>query len=249
MNIVITALAALAALPVLAGLLLLICRIGPCADWLPAGDQDFLDWSTNFNTKLTAAPTDYGLVAGDATAYDALHDAYASALAVVAVPATKTSVTIQAKNTAKAAAMAKARELVAIIQESPDTDDTDRAELAITVRDFTPTPIADPITKPVVNIETIGNLSHVLRIRDEATPLSNAKPSGTIGAEVYVAYGDDEPASVAAMTYVGLATRALYPVSHDPAKKHTTAWYKTRWVSPTAGRGPLSDDVSASVAA
>jgi hypothetical protein len=218
-------------------------------DFIPAGDADFDVWSANFDTKLTAAPTDYGLVAGDATAYAALHSAWHTAFVAASNPATRTSVTIQDKNTKKAAAVDKARQLVTIIQASAATDDVDRAELGITVRDFVPSIIGDPITKPVVNIETIGNLNHLLRIRDEATPLSNAKPEGTIGAEVYVSYGDDEPVDVATMTYVGLATRALFTVNHAPARKHTTAWYKTRWISPTAGRGPLSDDASASVAA
>ncbi len=218
-------------------------------DYIPAADSDLLSWSINFDALIAGGFATYGLVVGDATAYNALHDAYVASLNAATNPATRTSVTIQTKNSDRAALVAKARDLVGIIQADPNTTDTHRAELGITVRDATPTTIGAPITKPVVNVEAIGNLQHLLRIRDEATPLSNAKPQGTQGAEVFVSYGDDEPAEVSAMSYVGTATRALFTVPHATARKHTTAWYKVRWISPRGETGPISDDVSASVAA
>lgn len=218
-------------------------------DYIPAGDQDLDAWLENYDTKITATPTAYGLVAGDATALATLVTDFQSKLAICSVPSTRTAVTIQAKDTARQAVVTKARALAAIIQADPDTTNLQRAELGLTVRDEFPTAVGPPITKPVVNVEDIGNLQHVLRVRDEATPLSNAKPVGAHGAEVYVLYGEVAPASLAGMTYKGITTTALTTVVHDVAEKGKTAWFRLRWLNPTGQPGPISDEVSATVAA
>ena len=43
---------------------------------IPTKDTLLVDWSTNANTRLTAAPATYGTTAAIATQYDALHDAF-----------------------------------------------------------------------------------------------------------------------------------------------------------------------------
>ena len=52
----------------------------PNRDYLPHNDAELLAWSSNFSSLITAAPVTYGLVAGQATAYAALHTAYAAKL-------------------------------------------------------------------------------------------------------------------------------------------------------------------------
>src|SRR5687767_12874477 len=41
---------------------------------IPTLDVPLVDWSTNANTRLTAAPATYGTTAAVATQYDGLHD-------------------------------------------------------------------------------------------------------------------------------------------------------------------------------
>src|SRR5258706_11968398 len=57
--------------------------------FLPNTDDALLAWSLNFKTLITASPVLFGLTMLLATAYGALHDAYASALAA-ADPAIRT---------------------------------------------------------------------------------------------------------------------------------------------------------------
>lgn len=218
-------------------------------DFIPSSDADLLAWSANFNTKLTAAPTSIGLVAGDATAYATLHTAYASALSAATNPSTRTSSTIATKDTARTSLVNKARDLVAIAQAYPGTTNTLRNDFGMTVRDAVPTPIGAPTSKPVVNVERILNAEHVLRIRDEATPTSNAKPDGAIGAEVWMKVGPGEPASIDECDYVGLATRVPYSVTLDAADKGKDAFYIVRYINARGEAGPTSDQVSATIAA
>lgn len=218
-------------------------------DAIPAQDGDLLTWSINFNTQLTAAPTSIGLVAGDATAYDALHDTYAAAYAAAIDPGTRTSVTIAAKDAARAALVTKARSLMNIAQAFPGTTNGERALFGMNIPDPLPSPIPVPSAKPVCSVEDILNLEHVIRVRDEATPTSNAKPAGTIGAEVWCKIGPTPPVSIADCFYVGLLTRFPYSVSHDPLNARKDAYYITRFINAVGETGPTSDVTAATIAA
>src|SRR4051812_16650879 len=46
---------------------------------VPTKDSELVSFSTNFSTRITATPVVFGLTAGDATAYAALHTAFLAA--------------------------------------------------------------------------------------------------------------------------------------------------------------------------
>ena len=60
-------------------------------------------------------------------------------LAAVASPATRTRVTVQQKNTSRAAVRAKARALARVVNAFQGTTDAQRAQLGLNVRDAEPT--------------------------------------------------------------------------------------------------------------
>src|SRR5947207_2572088 len=51
------------------------------SSFLPDQDQDLEAWAANFDTRITATPTAFGLVAGDATAFHALAADFTAKLA------------------------------------------------------------------------------------------------------------------------------------------------------------------------
>src|SRR4051794_27940835 len=65
----------------------------------PPSDNGLLAWSLNFLNLITAAPTSYGLVAPDATAYGLIHTAYSDALAACD-PNVRNKAAVVDKNTA-----------------------------------------------------------------------------------------------------------------------------------------------------
>jgi hypothetical protein len=218
-------------------------------DYLPAKETNLAAWLLNFDTKITATPAAYGLTAAQATAFSTLRVSYANALAVTQVPATRTTVSVADKAAKKAAAVGNARDLVRIVQNDPDTTDAQRAELAINIPDSSPTQVQSLLTKPVASVVLIANLSQTIRLHDELTPTSNARPFGSIGAEVWTSVGSTPPASVDQCKYQGLATRNTYAVPFDPDDAGKTAYHITRWITRRGTRGPTSDVVSATVAA
>jgi hypothetical protein len=154
-------------------------------DYLPSSYPSRLAWSTNFSTKFGANPTSFGGTAAQATQYTALHTTFVAAQAAADDPSTKTSSAVLARDIAWDACEQLARELAAIIQATPTVTPVQKNDLGLTVRDTTRSPIGPPTTKPVVNIERIMNLAHLLRIRDEATrratPARRDRPAGKSG--------------------------------------------------------------------
>src|SRR4030095_15264680 len=76
-------------------------RMANSTNFLPSREADLVTWSTNFNTKIVAAPTTYGLTAAQATAYTALHNAWTSAYQTANANSTRTPSSITAKNQEK----------------------------------------------------------------------------------------------------------------------------------------------------
>src|SRR5690349_2149613 len=114
---------------------------------IPTKDSLLADFSTNFETRIVANPTDYGLTAAQATAYTALHDPFITAYdAVVAAreAGTRSSSLVATKDAAKLALLSYARQLYSFVQSSLTVTDARKIELGVRVKDLTPTPVPAP---------------------------------------------------------------------------------------------------------
>jgi hypothetical protein len=218
-------------------------------DFIPPKDADLTTWSANFNTLITATPTAFGLVAGDATAYATLNTAWASAIAAAINPATRTPVTVAAKDTARAALVAKARELAVKVQATPAVTNAQKTSLGLTPRGSTPTPIPAPVTKPVPLVVQYLPLQHVLQIRDVTTPSSRAKPFGAISAQVWGKIGTTPPASINDCVFLGTYTKPFLTLTFAGADAGKTVYYISRWQTRKGLTGPTSDVASATITA
>lgn len=218
-------------------------------DYIPAKDADLLAWSANFANRLSSGPTGYGLVAADATAYAQLHSNYAAAYTQASSPSSRTQSSVAIKDATKAALIRAARTLAQVITVRLATTNAQRSDLGLTLVDGSVTPTPPPPTRPVPSVATIAPGRHTLRIADEFTPSSRAKPYGAAGAEIYVSRGVTAPAGVDACQYVGLATGNTYVVNHAPATAGQTAYYLARWINGRGQRGPVSSVVSGTIAA
>ena len=110
--------------------------------FLPDKDAALLAWSLNFSTLITATPTAYGLVAADATAYAALHTAFATAMAACD-PGVRNKAAVADKNDARTALKDSARLLAKRVAGTPSVTDAQKFELGLNVP-ATPTPIPAP---------------------------------------------------------------------------------------------------------
>ncbi len=205
------------------------------APYIPAADAGFNDWATNFSTKLTAAPTTYGLVAGDATIVAGLLTTWAAAYLAAITPATRTSATIAAKDAARASFEATVRPYAQRIRVNPTVTNLSRVTIGVTVAVFPPTPIPPPLTVPVLSLVKATPLTHQLAYADAETPLSKAKPYGAKFCQVLVTVGVAPAVDPSVANFVGGFSKSPLQITHDSGDRGKIATYFCRWQN---GSGP-----------
>jgi hypothetical protein len=220
---------------------------GASTDYLPSTDADLSLWAQNFNTLITAAPATYGLDSAYAVALDGYTDAYVAALATANNPATRTVVTVAAKDAAKAAMKLFIRQGAKIVQATVSVTNENKTALGLPIHNDAPSPVPAPVTHPIIASAGIGPHRVVIRYADQLTPASARKPTGSIGmlmsykvsATPIVDPGDLETADV--------VTRQPHEIELQAGDSGKKLYYVARWFTRTGLEGPYSDIGSVTV--
>lgn len=220
----------------------------PSTPYIPVTDSGLLSWLTNFDGLTSVNYAAYGLTAPEATSITTVTGAYVSAYALATDPTTRTPVTIAAKDTAKATALATVRPLAQKIRNNSAVPDMDKVALGLTVPDTSPTPIPAPTTFPLLDLLRATPGQHWMQYRDSDTPTTKAKPFGALAMELYTKIGTAPAVDPAGATYLGQITKCPFAVDLDPADIGKTATYFARWVTRRGLVGPWSSPVSLTVA-
>lgn len=224
--------------------------------YLPAPDADLAAWAANFSTLITATPTAYGLVAGQATTFGTAKSDFVTKLATASNPPTRTKSTVAAKNTSRAALLVLIRSYMKIVQGFPTITPTQLSDLGLTVRKTTPTPIGPPATAPILSMLATSGGGIDFRFSDEATPDSKARPFGTAGLELWCKIGPGAPIDISECAFRGLYTintngpgsRAAR-VDFSGGDVGKTAYFLGRWINIRGEPGPVSALSSMTIAA
>lgn len=201
------------------------------APYIPSRDADFATWLANFSAKITASPTTYGLIVGDATAIAAVATAFATAYGLATDPATRTTATIAAKDTARATATATVRPYAVRISRDLSVDDADKIEVGVNLPNSSRTPVPPPLTSPALNLVSAIIGQHTLGYADTSTPTQKAKPPGVIAMEVFRALGTTPAVDPAAAELYARVTKSPAALIADPADRGKIATYFGRWVT------------------
>lgn len=218
-------------------------------NFLPSREAELVTFSTNFNTRIVASPTTYGLVAGQATAYTTLHNAFVTAYNLASAPNTRTPVNITAKNTAKALLIdgpGGIRALARIVQATPTVTAAQKEDLGLTVRDADPTPIPAPTESPVVDIvATFGNTITVHVHAAKKVKPRGGKPVGVTGAAVFWALGENPPADASGYTFAGNTTKNSFDIMlPGTTPSGSRVWITAFWFNAKMESGPAATPVS-----
>jgi hypothetical protein len=217
--------------------------------YLPRRDHDLASWADNFSGRVAASPTDYGLTAAEVADLAARVSAYNARLATASEPATRTVVTVADKNAARERLVADIRLLARKIQATPTITPERKIALGLNVPGHCPSPVPPPATRPVLMLAGIVGNRHLIRISDAATPTRRSKPADTAGAEVFVYVGENPPADLKQWQYRGLATSAFYQIEYSADEPDGPATLVARWINRKGQPGPISDPITARIAA
>jgi hypothetical protein len=214
-------------------------------DFIPSREADIVTWSVNFNTKITATPTAYGLTAAQASAYAAKHTTFVAAHQTARDPDTRSPAAIVGKDVAKTALVAEARKLARIVQAEPSVTPQQKAELGLTVRDVEPTPVPPPSSPPDLDLVSAVVRTVRLRLEHSGSTSRRGKPYGVAGAAVYSFVGAEPPSKLADWKFEGNTTRTVVQVLFDPeVAPGAKVWITACWFNPRMQNGPASSPLS-----
>ena len=180
--------------------------------YLPQADGPFATWLQNFATRVSASPGTYNLSPADAIAVSGVNTAFQAAYTAASDPVTRTSVTVAAKDTARAQAELVVRPLAVAVSQNSAVSDADKTDLGVTVRSLVPTPIPAPVDAPVLSLVSLGNGTAKLGY-EVAGSVGKAKPFGAVGVEIRTAIGVAHTVDPEATTYRATVTRSPFRLS------------------------------------
>ena len=216
---------------------------------IPTKDSSLVEWSTNANTRLTAAPATYGTTAAIATQYDTLHDAFVLAydnLIAARAAGTRSESLTALKDGAKVNLLAFARPLYRQIQANTGVTDAAKIELGVHVIDFQPTPQPVPGFAPGLTVVSVDGRMVRIRLSDPANPTRKRMPDGVNGATVMSFVGASAPSNPTAYKYEGSTSKTtvdiLFPESVAPG---TQVWLTAFFFNERKQNGPACTAVGA----
>lgn len=217
-------------------------------DFLPSKDAELLAWSANFASLTTATPTAFGLVAAQATAYAALHTAFAGALETATEPTTRTRAAVAVKNDARSPLKAMARELARVINAFPSITNAQRINLGLNPRAGELTPINPPTEQPVVEVAAAIGRTFKVRLRSIDSS-RRGKPEGVDGATLFSFVGEEPPSDISQWKFEGSTSRTTFDLELAPTvPAGSQVWLTAFWFNPRSQSGPAATPVSAYVA-
>ena len=215
--------------------------------FLPSSDAGLLAWSLNFKTQITATPTAFGLTAAQATAYGALHDAYATALAVTSDPATRTRPAIATKDSARTSLKNNARLLSKIVQATATVTNAQKFSLGLNVR-TSPSPVPAPSDAPVLEVASVVAWTASIRLHDASSATKRGRPAGVNGAAVFSYVGATAPTDLNDWHFEGNTGKTTVNISFSNAlAPGAKVWLTAFWFNARKESGPACTPVGANL--
>jgi hypothetical protein len=205
----------------------------------PRSDTALLNWSVNLLDRITADPTAYNLVAADATAYQAVHDAFQSALEACE-PSRRTKPAVVAKDSAILSLKDQANLVANKVYSSASVTVAQKVELGFPPR-ATPQNQPAATIAPVIEFLGCNGLTAIIRLSAGAG-LGRGKLAGMAGASIFSFVGAEPPTdsgqwkfegSVARVTRIEIPFPATTPAGAQVFL--TSFWFNARMQS-----GPLT---------
>ncbi|MDR0560148.1 MAG: hypothetical protein LBG92_08245 [Prevotellaceae bacterium] len=217
------------------------------ADFIPSRDVDFLQWTNNFMNYLGSALTRLNFPEDKYQSLVLLQSDFEQQLTAAKTPATRTSLSVKAKNVARSVLEKELRQYIkAYLTYSVDITDVDRNGLGLPVHKTsrTPSPVAETYPDYEIDSRVIRRLTvHFF----DSTNRSKAKPAGQHGAEIRWGIFDAPPTSIDALSHSVFDTRTPMTLSFDENQRGKVVYFCLCWENTRGEKGPWSEIISAVV--
>jgi hypothetical protein len=213
-------------------------------DFIPESDRSFLSWITNFLKNLFPVLSRTNFPPDEYQKLTAQRDDFAQKFEMAGEPATRTSVAVEAKNSARKLLEVAVRvDVKAYLTYNPHVTDEDRIAMGLPIHKTTRTRVPMPEEKPDFSIKSaVGSRLEVhYHAHDDEKGKTNAKPYGVRGVEIVWAILDAPPASYADLVHSTFDTHSPYTFQFDLSDAGKRIYICLRWENTRAEKGPWSE--------
>ena len=209
-------------------------------------DRDLLAELRVYNNATLNSPPDFNLTMTDATALQSDLNDFEGALDAWDAVNAEYDAKLESKNAAREEALERGRQQRRMTRAKADISNESLSTAGLDAYDTEPTKSGSPTSAPFALVD-FGKLRHTIRFRDTATPDSDKKPDGIMGAEIWLKIGGESPVDNTDCQYLATDTATPYLNTFGAADAGKTAWYLLRWVSKNGDKGDWSESVGATI--
>jgi hypothetical protein len=203
----------------------------------PEREADLITATQTFLDVATPVPATYSLTAAQLTLLGTKLSDFQTKWDACQVPNTKTRPAVELKNASKADLVFYLRSLVKVVQNAPTTTNAMRAELAIPLRDFEPSPIPVPGAAPILTVKKVWGHQITCRL-ESAVSTGRAMPPGVYGAQIYSFVGPEPASDEQVWVNQGLVTRTQFVVQMAASvPAGAKVWLTAAFVNPRGQTG------------
>ncbi|GMO69717.1 MAG: hypothetical protein Ta2A_17970 [Treponemataceae bacterium] len=214
-------------------------------DFVPSRDAEFDGWLAHLTSyvdgKTTgASPAWTHIPAAKVTDLKQRNTDWHTAYAKTLGP--HTSVDTEAKDDARKAAEAFARQFVQQYLKFDPVTNEDRTTMNLHNRDTTHSAIEKPTTRALItDLKGLGGFRTEIRFQDEATPGSHAIPYGMNGCVLNYTAGAEKVSDYALLKETVLMTHSPFTLLLEPEAEGKFLSCATRWQSERGELGPWGE--------
>jgi hypothetical protein len=207
--------------------------------FIPASDYAFHLWQGNLTTKVAPKAPAWNISLDAVASLQTLKAEWVATYAAAEDPATRTKLTVKAKQLARKAYEAALREFVrSYLAYNPAVSDVDREDLEIPVHKTTHTPAPKADKAPYAT--AIANGPRQVRFDFGAEEGSMAKPEGQHGAEIASAISETKP-NLHQLIRSNFDTHSPLILTFEDEERGKTLWYAARWENTRGEKGPWGE--------
>jgi hypothetical protein len=216
---------------------------------IPRTDRELVSWSTNADTRLTAAPDLYGITPAVAQQYNAVHTAFVLAYnehMAARQSGVRSSPLASTTARCKRDLLIFARGLYKAIQSNPVVSDADKILLGVHIISDTRTRTPAPDVAPGIQVLAVDGRCVRIRIYDPAQPGRKRMPDGVSNATIMSFVGPAAPTDPFAYKFEGGTTRCNLEVRFpDSVAPGSQVWLIAFFSNGRDRTGPVCTPVGA----
>lgn len=210
-------------------------------DYIPGVEAKLVTWTGEFLATLQSKPAGSLPISADRIAeYVTSRNRFLEYYSLANNPNTRNKPNINQKNEYKKTLIRSTRSIVDVLQSWPQMNNTLRDELGIPRRGTKPTPMPVPAKSPVIAIVSVVGRTVTMDIMQGKS--QKGKPRGAVGANIFVAYGDEHPEGAIGWTLLTGTGKTRLTVRLGNTDAAETVWINACWLNGRRESGPSMDE-------